>query len=133
MAPLLECRDLVVRYKSFEAVRGISLHAYRGEILGLRTGPPPSPARSTRSHRATPPASRGRCNRSRPADSRSTPLVLRPAGSELTASNVAIIDVEDRRSLDPDGILPVAMGVPIVVGGLLIGQIGYRRRSWRDD
>ncbi len=60
-------------------------------------------------------------------------VVLRPAGSELTASNVAIIDVEDRRSLDPDGILPVAMGVPIVVGGLLMGQIGYRRRSWRDD
>jgi ABC-2 type transport system ATP-binding protein len=33
--PLLECRDLVVRYKAFEAVRGISFEAYRGEILGL--------------------------------------------------------------------------------------------------
>jgi uncharacterized repeat protein (TIGR01451 family) len=60
-------------------------------------------------------------------------VVLRPGGSELTASNVVTIDVEDRRSLNPDGILPIALGVPIVVGGLLVGQIGYRRRSWRDD
>ncbi len=60
-------------------------------------------------------------------------VVLREGGSELSASNVVTIDVEDRRSLNPDGILPVALGVPIVLGGLLMGQIGYRRRSWSDD
>lgn len=58
-------------------------------------------------------------------------VVLRKGSTELAASNVVAIGVEDQRSLNPDGILPVALGVPLVIGGLLVVQIGYRRRQWR--
>jgi ABC-2 type transport system ATP-binding protein len=33
--PLLAARDLVVRYRSVEAVRGVSLAVHRGEVVGL--------------------------------------------------------------------------------------------------
>jgi hypothetical protein len=54
-------------------------------------------------------------------------------GSDVVASDVVRIQVADRRSLDPGGILPVAIGAPAVVGGLLLVQIRIARRSRRGD
>lgn len=48
-------------------------------------------------------------------------------------SNVVTVDVTDRRTLNPEGILPVAIGVPALIGGLLVLQIGRNRRTSRRD
>ncbi len=54
------------------------------------------------------------------------------AGAEtLSPSNVLRVTVQDQRSLNPGGILPVAIGAPIVVGGLLLVQMRLARRSPR--
>ncbi len=50
-------------------------------------------------------------------------------GAELAASDVLAVDVADRRSLDPGGILPVAIGEPVLVGALLLLQVRLARRS----
>lgn len=59
-------------------------------------------------------------------------VVLSQGAANLASSNVATVTVDDQRSLNPNGILPVALGAPVLVGGLLLGQIGYRRRSRGD-
>ncbi len=52
------------------------------------------------------------------------------AGSEaLASSNALQVTVQDRRTLDPGGILPVALGVPLLVGALLLLQRWWARRS----
>lgn len=54
------------------------------------------------------------------------------AGEDAVAiSNVVTVDVTDRRTLNPEGILPVAIGVPALIGGLLALQIGHTRRAGR--
>lgn len=54
------------------------------------------------------------------------------AGAEtVAASNVLEVSVEDRRSLNPNGILPVALGAPVVIGGLLAAQLRLGRRTPR--
>ncbi len=59
-------------------------------------------------------------------------VVVKPSGTGLTASNLAEVMVEDRRSLNPGNILPLAIGAPLVVGGALALQLGLGRRSGRD-
>lgn len=46
-----------------------------------------------------------------------------------TVSNVAQVQVADQRSLNPGGILPVALGAPAVVGALLLAQLRMARRT----
>ena len=48
---------------------------------------------------------------------------------EVWPSNGVRLDVQERRTLNPEGILPVAIGAPILVGGLLLTRI--RRSSGR--
>ena len=56
------------------------------------------------------------------------------AAEDTTAiSNVVTVDVTDRRTLNPEGILPVAIGVPLLIGGLLALQIGRTRRAGRSS
>lgn len=51
------------------------------------------------------------------------------AGDDAVAvSNVITVDVTDRRTLNPEGILPVAIGVPALIGALLAFQVGRTRR-----
>lgn len=58
-------------------------------------------------------------------------VVVKPSGAGLAASNLAEVVVEDRRSLNPGNILPLAIGAPLVVGGALALQLGLGRRSGR--
>lgn len=58
-------------------------------------------------------------------------VVVKPSGAGLTASNLAEVMVEDRRSLNPGNILPLAIGAPVVVGGALALQLGLGRRTGR--
>lgn len=54
------------------------------------------------------------------------------AGAEtLSPSNVLSVSVQDQRSLNPGGILPVAIGAPLVVAGLLLLQMRFARRQPR--
>jgi hypothetical protein len=55
-------------------------------------------------------------------------VAMSVGADDLANSNVVTIDVEDRRSLNPDGILPVAIATPVVIGGLLVAQTGVARR-----
>lgn len=58
-------------------------------------------------------------------------LLIPTAGEQqLTASNVVQLVVDERRTLNPQGVLPVAAGAPVLVGLLLIGQ---RWRTRRED
>ncbi|MGI9607936.1 MAG: hypothetical protein ACR2P0_17540 [Acidimicrobiales bacterium] len=81
-----------------------------------------------------------------PSATIATPWTLQPiAGGDFTVyavvlaaeldsvetSQVLRVNVVDQRSLNPGGILPVAIGMPAIVGGLLVGQIGRGRRSRR--
>lgn len=45
---------------------------------------------------------------------------------EVWPSNGVRLDVQERRTLNPEGVLPVAVGAPIVIGALLLTRI---RRS----
>lgn len=45
----------------------------------------------------------------------------------LTASNVVRIVVDERRTLNPQGVLPVAAGAPLLIGLLLVGQRRWSR------
>lgn len=56
-------------------------------------------------------------------------VALAPDATTLAASNVAHVDVTAQRSLNPGGILPVAIGAPTLVGGLLVFQIRRSRRT----
>ncbi|GJM38716.1 MAG: hypothetical protein DHS20C19_20830 [Acidimicrobiales bacterium] len=50
-------------------------------------------------------------------------------GTDVFASNGVSITVEERRSLNPEGVLPVAVGAPAVVGVLLLGRVRRGRRK----
>lgn len=56
-------------------------------------------------------------------------IVLAPDSETVAASNILAVDVIDQRSLNPNGILPVAIGAPAVVGGLLVTQLRLSRRT----
>lgn len=58
-------------------------------------------------------------------------VILGRGIDSISASNVLQVDVADRRSLNPNGILPVAIGAPAVVGALLLLQIRQSRRTAR--
>ncbi|GEM_PF-6935591 len=53
-------------------------------------------------------------------------VALAPEGSTAAASNVVTVDVAHRASLNPQGVLPVSIGVPAVIGALLLTRL--RRR-----
>lgn len=55
-------------------------------------------------------------------------VALADGATTVAASNTLTVDVADRRSLNPDGVLPVAIGAPVVVGGLLGFQVRRNRR-----
>lgn len=56
-------------------------------------------------------------------------VALAPGSETIVTSDVLSVTVIDQRTLNPGGILPVAIGAPLVVGGLLLAQIlGVRRR-----
>jgi uncharacterized protein (DUF58 family) len=48
---------------------------------------------------------------------------------EVWPSNGVRLDVQERRTLNPEGVLPVAIGAPIVVGALLLTRIRRSSRS----
>lgn len=58
-------------------------------------------------------------------------VALSPGVAELAASDVVAVSVADRPSLDPGGILAVAVAVPAGVGGLLVAQLRWARRGRR--
>jgi hypothetical protein len=58
-------------------------------------------------------------------------VALSAGQSSVAASNVLIVSVEDQRTLNPGGVLPVALGAPALVGGLLLLQIRLARRAGR--
>ena len=60
-------------------------------------------------------------------------VVLAPDAAELAASNVVTIDVEMTRTLNPEGVLPVAIGMPLIVGALLVANTRRHRTLRRRD
>lgn len=56
-------------------------------------------------------------------------VVLAPGSGSLGASGVTTVVVADQRSLNPDGVLPVALGVPAVVGALWLANLRRSRRT----
>lgn len=55
-------------------------------------------------------------------------VALSPGVESVAASNVLEVRVADERSLNPGGILPVALGAPAFVGGLLLLQTRFAKR-----
>ncbi len=55
-------------------------------------------------------------------------VALSPGSDQVAASNVLDVTVTDQRSLNPGGILPVALGAPALVGALLMVQMRLARR-----
>ncbi|MEP6760160.1 MAG: hypothetical protein ABJA93_02200 [Sporichthyaceae bacterium] len=55
-------------------------------------------------------------------------VALSSGAGTLSTSNLTTVKVQDKRSLNPSGILPVAVGVPCVVGALLLLQLRLTRR-----
>lgn len=49
----------------------------------------------------------------------------------VSPSNILRVEVQDRRVLNPGGILPVALGAPALVGALLVLQLRLVRRTHR--
>ncbi len=56
-------------------------------------------------------------------------VAISPDAPDVAASNVLTVSVADQRSLNPGGILPLAIGAPVVVGALLVFQIRATRRT----
>jgi uncharacterized membrane protein len=56
-------------------------------------------------------------------------VALSPGVDNIASSNVMQVTVIDQRSLNPGGILPVALGVPAVIGALLLLQMRLARRG----
>jgi hypothetical protein len=56
-------------------------------------------------------------------------VALSPGIDDAAASNVSQVAVADQRSLNPGGILLVAIGTPASVGALLLLQIRLARRT----
>jgi uncharacterized membrane protein len=55
-------------------------------------------------------------------------VALEPGSTDLVTSNAVRVDVGHRRTLNPRGILAVAVGVPVLIGGLLLAQVRRSRR-----
>ena len=55
-------------------------------------------------------------------------VALTPGAVDVASSNVLAINVTERRSLNPEGILPVSIGGPVLVGGLWLAQTRLARR-----
>lgn len=55
-------------------------------------------------------------------------VALAAGADNLAPSNVVAIDVTDQRSLNPNGILPIAIATPTGVGALLVVQVRRSRR-----
>jgi uncharacterized protein (DUF58 family) len=55
-------------------------------------------------------------------------VVLSAESDTLVPSTVLTVRVTEARSLNPGGILPVALGAPLVIGALLVGQTIRGRR-----
>ena len=55
-------------------------------------------------------------------------VALAPGATDVASSNVLAINVTERRSLNPEGILPVSIGGPVLVGGLWLAQTRLARR-----
>ena len=60
-------------------------------------------------------------------------VVLSAGADSVAASNVLQVTVADQRTLNPGGILPVAIGAPIIVGTLLVAQLRAARRTTKQD
>lgn len=58
-------------------------------------------------------------------------VAISPDTTDLAASNVLTVDVADQRSLNPGGILPVAIGMPALVGALLLTRSLAAKRATR--
>lgn len=56
-------------------------------------------------------------------------VALAPGADTVASSNILAVAVDDQRSLNPGGILPVAIAVPAMVGALLLIQTGTARRT----
>ncbi|MDH4076217.1 MAG: hypothetical protein OEW29_09800, partial [Acidimicrobiia bacterium] len=56
-------------------------------------------------------------------------VALSAGVDNTTVSNIATVDVADQRSLNPGGILPVAIAAPAITGGLLALQTRRRHRT----
>lgn len=56
-------------------------------------------------------------------------VALSPGVDTIAASNVFEVRVIDQRSLNPNGVLPVAVGMPSIIAVLLAMQIRSARRS----
>lgn len=50
---------------------------------------------------------------------------------DIVVSNVSTVEVADQRSLDPGGILPVAIGMSALVGALLLTRTHAAKRTER--
>ena len=57
-------------------------------------------------------------------------LIPTEGDGAITVSNTSSLVVDERRALNPQGVVPVAAGAPLLIGLMLIGQ---RRWSSRDD
>jgi len=60
-------------------------------------------------------------------------VALSADAHDAVTSNVATVGVIDHRSLNPGGILPVAIGVPALLGFLLLIRIRPRREGRRTE
>ena len=58
-------------------------------------------------------------------------VALAAGSGNVTASGATLISVDEQRSLNPEGVLPVALAAPVVVGGLLLIQQLAARRGRR--
>lgn len=54
-------------------------------------------------------------------------VVLATGADSTSVSNVLTVDVIDRRNLNPGGILGAALGVPGLIGLLLVARLRYAR------
>lgn len=54
-------------------------------------------------------------------------VALAPGASDVSGSNVLTVKVADRRSLDPQGVLPVVIIMPIAVGTLFTNRLRRNR------
>lgn len=56
-------------------------------------------------------------------------VAISPGLDDLASSDLAAVNVVSKRSLNPGGILPVAIGVPGLVALLLVAQMRHARRT----
>lgn len=56
--------------------------------------------------------------------------VLSAADDTVAASNVLTVEVDDQRSLNPNGILPLAIASPSLIGAVLLFQLRRNRRTF---